>query len=373
MKAIATTSILLLALTASLALPAEDSSYQHYLRAGYYIQSGRLEQALAELQKSIEADPDAAAPHVTKGRVLLGLNRPDEALEALEKAERLDPADAEVPKMVGRVYLQLAATDASADYATKAEQAFKRALELDPEEQESLFYLALIYERTGRSEEALEVKQQLLSVNPTLHDVWVSVATGLRDQGDLQGELDALMKANELEPGNAELLMRAGEIHESMGQQLKANDYYNQAIDSIDEMLLESPGQPLLMMMRAEIYLWNTGQYDLAVADCDQVIGGTTEGIDEDVRKLEAMVYKATALYFMADYESGRGALRAVGEDGAGQADPIFPGDGFVVRQRRRRSTRAGVDRRYAERPRQHRPEGLPWLAALPGARGSRP
>ena len=135
----------LMALTASLALPAEDSSYQHYLRAGYYIQSGRLEQAIAELQKSIEADPDAAAPHVTLGRVLLGLNRPDEALEALEKAERLDPADAEVPKMVGRVYLQLAATDAAAGYASKAEEAFKRALELDPEEQESLFYLALLY------------------------------------------------------------------------------------------------------------------------------------------------------------------------------------------------------------------------------------
>ena len=302
MKATVTTSILLMALTASLALPAEDSSYQHYLRAGYYIQSGRLEQAVAELQKSIEADPDAAAPHVTLGRVLLGLNRPDEALEALEKAERLDPSDAEVPKMVGRVYLQLAATDASADYASKAEKAFKRALELDPEEQESLFYLALLYERTGRSEEALEVKQRLLSVNPTLHDVWVSVATGLREQGDLEGELEALIKADELEPGNAEVLRRAGEIYERLGRQREANVYYEQSIARIDEILQQQPGQPILLMLRAEVFLWHTSQYDLAVADCDELIGGTVEGVD-DGHRLLATVYKATALYFMADYE----------------------------------------------------------------------
>jgi len=280
----------------------QDSAFQHYLRAEYYILSARLQQAISELNKAIEADPGAAAPRVTLGRLLLSLNRPDEALEALEAAEKLNPNDPTVPKLLGRIYLQLMTTSASGnDYAEKAEKAFKRAIEIDDQEQESLYYLALLYEQKDRIDEAIDAKRRLLRLNPSLRDVWLSLATSLSEKGDSAGEFEALAHAVKIDPNNAELLRRAGEAAESAGRLRDATGYFERATELLSDLLRKNPGDPLLLLLRADLYLWNTQQYDLAAADCDEVMKAVSDPTDG--RSLEAKVTKATALYFMEDFE----------------------------------------------------------------------
>ena len=50
-----------------------------------------LEGALEEFSETIRLDPNAAAAHYNKGRVLLDLRRDSDAKPELETATRLDP------------------------------------------------------------------------------------------------------------------------------------------------------------------------------------------------------------------------------------------------------------------------------------------
>jgi len=284
-------------------LDGDDNAYQHYLRANYYLRTARPQQAVTELRKVVEADPDAAAPRVTLGRVLLGLNRPDEALAELEKAEQLSPEDPAIPRLIGRVSLQIAAAGGGETFAGKAEQAFKRALELDSEEQESLFFLAMLYEQTGRLDEAITAKQRLLELSPSLRDVWLSLANSLREKGAREEELNALEHAIGLDDGSPELLRRAGETAEFLREFVKANNYFDRSVDLISEQLLDNPGDPILLLQRANIYLWNTGQYDRTVEDCNLVIASNDSGVASRAQLIEALIAKASALQLMADYE----------------------------------------------------------------------
>jgi len=284
-------------------LDGDDNAYQHYLRANYYLRTARPQQAVTELRKVVEADPDAAAPRVTLGRVLLGLNRPDEALAELEKAEQLSPEDPAIPRLIGRVSLQIAAAGGGETFAGRAEQAFKRALELDSEEQESLFFLAMLYEQTGRLDEAITAKQRLLELSPSLRDVWLSLANSLREKGAREEELNALEHAIGLDDGSPELLRRAGETAEFLREFVKANNYFDRSVDLISEQLLDNPGDPILLLQRANIYLWNTGQYDRTVEDCNLVIASNDSGVASRAQLIEALIAKASALQLMADYE----------------------------------------------------------------------
>ncbi len=294
---------LALLITLLLAPGIDDNAYQHYLRAGYYLRTARPQQAVTELRKVIEADPDAAAPRVTLGRVLLGLNRPDEALSELEKAEQFSPEDAAIPRLIGRISLQIAASGGGKSFADKAEKAFKRALALDSEEQESLFFLAMLYEQTGRLDDAITAKKRLLELSPSLRDVWLSLANSLREKGQRAEELDALERAIGLDPGSPELLQRAGETAQSQREFTKANDYFDHAIELISEQLKENPGDTMLLLQRANIYLWNTGQYDRTVEDCDSIIKSNENGEASRAQRIEALISKASALQLMADYE----------------------------------------------------------------------
>jgi tetratricopeptide (TPR) repeat protein len=291
-------------LLALLVAPAsDDSAYQHYLRADYYLHTSRPQKAAAELRKVIEADPDAAAPRVTLGRVLLGMNQPDEALAELEKAEKLSPKDPSIPRLIGRISLQIASSGGGEAFADKAEQAFKRAIALDPEEQESLFFLAMLYEQTGRIDEAIAAKKRLLELSPSLRDVWLSLADSLRTKGDRQGELEALEHGLENDQQDPALLRRAGETAEALGDSVKADNYYNRAIEQISNQLAGAQDKSSLLMQRAEIYLWDTGRYDLAVADCNAVLNYSGDDTQTKAQKVAASVIKASALHQMDDEE----------------------------------------------------------------------
>jgi tetratricopeptide (TPR) repeat protein len=292
------------ALLLALSLPAGgDDAYQHYLRAGYFLHTARPQMAANELRKVIEADPQAAAPRVALGRVLLGLNQPDEALTELEKAEQLSPQDPSIPRLIGRISLQIAASGGGKEFADKAEAAFKRALALDSEEQESLFFLSMLYEQTGRLDEAIAAKKRLLELSPSLRDVWLSLANSLREKGDRPGELEALERTIEIDPENPDLLRRAGETAEALRDYAKANDYYARAVGLITQGLADSPNDPTLLLQRADIQLWDTGRYNLVVADCNAVVNSSGDDSELEAQKAEASVVKASALYQMADYQ----------------------------------------------------------------------
>jgi len=158
---------------------------------------GNFQEALGELQKAIEKNPEDADSLNNMGQVLVRLNRTPEAVPYFERAIQLSRANWAPRFNLGRAYGLLnqwpkavdayrdAATVFPDDYAThynlglalhKAEQEeaaigeFQKAIELAPAEPSFRLSLGLSYERMKKPLEAARAYEQYLDLAPTAPD-----------------------------------------------------------------------------------------------------------------------------------------------------------------------------------------------------------
>jgi tetratricopeptide (TPR) repeat protein len=76
------------------------------IRAQYLYSQDKFEEALADVNKALELDPDQAMTQELQGLVLLGLKRFDDARAAFEKASQLAPEAVLPYQHLGEVYRQ---------------------------------------------------------------------------------------------------------------------------------------------------------------------------------------------------------------------------------------------------------------------------
>jgi len=156
--------------------------------AGAYMQLGRNEEAIAELQRATELAPDQAFVWFRLGALLVREERYDAAIDALEAGLALDDSDADAHYWLGVAlhyrtfedtsravselersvsldpeapenHYQLALAYTNRDWpddAARAIQAYQRVVALDPEQTEAYYHLGQLYMREGDSEQALE-------------------------------------------------------------------------------------------------------------------------------------------------------------------------------------------------------------------------
>jgi len=146
-----------------------DNLRGHLNLGGAFFRMGRFEDAIAEFHRSIEIRPDASA-FSNLGTVHYFLGRPQEAAAMLEKAVALRPADPRLWGNLGDAYRW------SPDQGERAGAAFERAIELmhgqlqlNPNNAESLGWLAEWMAKRGNSTEAIRTVRRALKLAP--HDV----------------------------------------------------------------------------------------------------------------------------------------------------------------------------------------------------------
>jgi adenylate cyclase len=104
------------------------------------------------------------------------------------RAHRLDPQFDMALHFLGRALLALGRSD-------EAEIAFKRRLGLRPRSDHTRFYLACIYGKTGRPDEARKTWAELLEINPAFSVQHFKTSLPYADPGWLDGILDGLRQA----------------------------------------------------------------------------------------------------------------------------------------------------------------------------------
>ena len=109
-------------------------------------------------------------------------------MELYKRAYRIDPQWDMALHFMGRALLALERFD-------EAEAAFKRRLTFAPRSDMSRFYLASLYGRTGRREEAREVWDELLEVNPSFSVEHVRQSLPYRDATQFDRFLEGLGQA----------------------------------------------------------------------------------------------------------------------------------------------------------------------------------
>ena len=151
----------------------------------------------------------------------------DQALMVLDDAQRVDPNYYPTYNQRGLVYQY------KGDLK-KAEAAFKKALELEPNDPTVRYNLAQVYLSEGKLDEALEMLKQGVTLDPSSAQLQLLYGKVLAVKGDLANAEQALAKGTKLDPLNAGAWLNLGQVYFLEGK-------YDEAVKALQSSLELDP------------------------------------------------------------------------------------------------------------------------------------
>ena len=244
-----------------LAIEADPSS--EFLTSGLaelYVKTGRIRDAVLEAQDIIKRDPNNLEAHKLLGRIYLrslgdmpGGNGSDNvlklAIEQYERIVKIEPNNIDDHLLLGRLYRLN-------NDLQKAENELKTAVQLDPNSEEAITTLALLYSEEGDTAHALQVLSSVPSTGRSAK-LYSALGTTYEQRKDYKNAIEAYKKAIQLDRDNLDAIRGLAENLLNDGQMDAALDQYKVIVDA-------NPEDPQTYLRIAEIYR-KQEKYDLAI------------------------------------------------------------------------------------------------------------
>jgi tetratricopeptide (TPR) repeat protein len=251
-----------------------------------YIQTGRLKDAVNEAQDILRQNPGNLDARRILGRIYTRMigdaqqGRINEdmlrqATEQYQKVTAKDPKDIDSWLMLGRLYH-------TAHNSVEAEKAYTQALAVDPDSEEALTGLAMVYSDLGDTRKAIEKLQQLTRNNPTPRTL-AALATSYEQVHDYKSAAQMMRKALDLDPDNSRL-------KRALAQDLLFSDNYDEALKYYTEFVQEDPHDFQAQLRLSEVYR-QKHDYAKARAALDEAKSLDPENLEvryEEVNLLDA-------------------------------------------------------------------------------------
>ncbi|MFY9803364.1 MAG: tetratricopeptide repeat protein [Candidatus Acidiferrales bacterium] len=187
-----------------------DDAYSELWLARLYRfenQHGEAEKVLRDL---LQRDPGNGPALEQLSQLLMDEGRSQEAEKLLADAAN-DSASPEVYDLLGDAYSQ------SKEYA-KAEEAYRKAVEEDPDDPGHLHGLAQALMAQDKYAEALEEFKRLAEVEPGTAENYLRMAQLYRRLGKFDQAESSLLRAKQLAPGSLEVLYNEALLYEDQGR-----------------------------------------------------------------------------------------------------------------------------------------------------------
>jgi tetratricopeptide (TPR) repeat protein len=140
--------------------PSRPDAAKALIEKAKQVAETKPREAESLLREAIRLDPKSAPAYEELGRLYTKLKEYPKAIDAYAKAADLDPKLPETFFNIGYVYAQ------TKDYA-KAEEMYARVVKLAPPFlDEALYNLAIVQEKQGKKQEAIESLERVLRINP---------------------------------------------------------------------------------------------------------------------------------------------------------------------------------------------------------------
>jgi TolB-like protein/Tfp pilus assembly protein PilF len=203
----------------------------------------KFDEADKEFKRAIELDPNYATAHHWYGEYLMVMSRMDEALTELKRAQECDPLSLIINSILGLLH------GLRGEYA-EAEAQLKRTIEMDPNFGRAHLFLAGVYERQGKFEEAIteyEKHSAIMGVPAeNIANGWGSVRQGYKADGEkgYWKALLALAKRNaEADPESAPPSQVMAFLHVKAGDVESAFEYLERSFQQreVDILRLNDP------------------------------------------------------------------------------------------------------------------------------------
>src|SRR5450755_1053742 len=215
-----------------------------------YIQSGRLKDAVTEAEDILKREPNNLDARRILGRIYtrmigdtqqgkINYDMQPAATEQYQKITTKDPKDIESWLTLGRLYR-------TASNSVEAEKAYTQALSIDPNNEDALTGLAIVYSDVGDTRKAIEKLQAVTKKDPNPRTL-TALASSYEQLHDYKSAAEVLRKALELDPENSRIkralarnLLYTGNLDESL-------KYYKEFSD-------EDPKDSEALLRMAEIF-----------------------------------------------------------------------------------------------------------------------
>ncbi len=200
-----------------------DWAAVHAVLASIQDRQGDLGPAEASYRRALDLDPNLAEARNNLGSVLLRQGRAADAVEQLKRAVQLRPAFPQALNNLGRA---LAVSDRADDAIASFRAAVAQAPQF-PEAWDGLGRLLLAKRQWG---EAADAFRRAVDLRPTV-PACLDLATACGAIDDMDGALDALKRAIQLDPSAAEPFARSGTALRWSGQLDAAVSAFRRAVE----------------------------------------------------------------------------------------------------------------------------------------------
>ncbi|MFB3825622.1 MAG: tetratricopeptide repeat protein [Bryobacteraceae bacterium] len=251
-----------------------------------YIQAGRLRDAVTEAEAMLKQDAGNLEARRILGRIYTRMigdtqhgkvdeNMLRKAIEQYEKIVEKEPKDIDSWLVLGRLY------KAAAD-SPKAEKAYQQALQIEPNNEEALTGLAIVYSDVGDTAKAIEKLKQLAGQNPNPRAL-AALASSYEQLREYRAAAEALRKAIQMQPDNTRL-------KRALAQDLLLSDDYEGALGIYTELAAADPRDAQVQLRLAEAYRQKRDfpKAHAALAKAREIDGNTLEVRYDEVNLLDA-------------------------------------------------------------------------------------
>ena len=216
-----------------------------------YVQSGRLREAQTDAEEVLKQNPNDLNAHRLLARIFTRLvgdgrsGKVDEnmlrrAIEQYQKITVLAPKD--IP-----AWLMLARLQKAADNSVDSQKSYQKVLGIEPDNEDALTGLALVYSDLGDTRKAAELLKTLADKNPSPRSL-TALAAAYEQMRDFKGAAEVLRKLLESNPANDH------EVKRNLAQDLMLSQDYAGSLAVYTQLVKDDPADAQSYLRMSQIY-----------------------------------------------------------------------------------------------------------------------
>jgi tetratricopeptide (TPR) repeat protein len=202
-----------------------------------YIQSARINEGVREAEAALKQNPNDLNARRILGRIytrIMGDSQAGrinegiltKAIDQFSEIVKREPGDTGSWLMLGRLYKV-------AQKSPESEKAFHKALELDPESEDAMMGLAMVYSDLGDARRASEMLRKVADRQPNPRTL-VALAGSYEQMREYGLAAETYRKALEMAPDNDEL-------KRALAQNLLLSEKYEEALKLYEDLVADEP------------------------------------------------------------------------------------------------------------------------------------
>ncbi|MDP8262942.1 MAG: tetratricopeptide repeat protein [Candidatus Ancaeobacter aquaticus] len=239
----------------ALSTPDDDTS-EHYTRAVQLYTEGNIDKALSEFKIAAEKQENETNARIYMGVILNQKGRVDDAIEQLEKSIELTPDNPDAYYNLALIY------DKVKNNSAKALTNYKKAIKYNKDYLDSYSRMGDIYARTGKIDKAMKQYEKTIELDTNYAKGYSNIGILFNSKGEYRKALDNIQKAIKIDPNDPIFYNNLANVY-------LENNNYTKARETIARAVELDPDSAISHCTYGEI-LESLKEYDLAIYHFEQ-------------------------------------------------------------------------------------------------------